>query len=606
MSEFNYNIQQKKPQIVVHEHDVLSGRGVNIAHHSGNQRFRSLVTTRADESYCTSYSSSEKKAVAEEIISHIESLDPPGRFLKRDGRGQVSRGLAGPWEQLSRREAIRKACQALRDCNRLDRQGYAAGVEMPSDVVHVSKSIQSAGLTGKQQAARAAAEVAAAQAAAAMSLGIRDSGCLSPSAENATEWLKRQQKETSIKGNSPTLGSDTTFSSCDVQPNESNCVDEPAFSYTQQLGNLSAKCSPRQVMNEVPSNLSKPLGTNLIAGESCSQNVLNSQFPSISSSAPFLSHSKPQTDLSSCSSPYYETHQHYPSFSAQVATPHARLTEPRRDSFSYLPGPLQCDGSEHTNNSLPTFPHSNNGFQSENALYPIFDPLDANDGFQAQSHHHLPSTRYHQLNLYNRDFPTVNEHLYLAQNQPHESTQQTYQIVPTADYRYAQHNTDQTLSHLPGREYQTVPEYQTSPMTHYQASPSPIPQRDTLNHISIPGHFMGFPSNQVTTQSPTGFHPVSESDARPGPPPITPPDLEAYSIAGKGNQSLPDTTLTPPSKQAYHSAMLDAICDDPTSAVSAGANILINSAIERNIPSDSEKQVFGNHEEHWEGEPLQL
>ena len=176
---------RNRPPIVVHNHDVLSGRGVNIAHHPGNERFRALVTTRADESYCTAYSASEKRAVAEEIIRHIKALDPPGRFLKRDGRGQVSRGLNGPWEELSEREAIKKTCQALRDCNRTDRQGYALGVTAPQDVLQSAQQRQRSGLTSKQQAA-------AAVAAANLKRGA-SSRSLSPSIENAAELLKKQR-----------------------------------------------------------------------------------------------------------------------------------------------------------------------------------------------------------------------------------------------------------------------------------------------------------------------------------------------------------------------------------------------------------------------------
>jgi hypothetical protein len=107
-----------KPPIVVTDNDVLCGRGVNIAHHPGNERFRTLITTRADESYCTTYSASEKRAVAEECIKHIKSLDPPGRFLRREGRGQVSRGLNGPWEELSERECIKPSEIAIAQIER--------------------------------------------------------------------------------------------------------------------------------------------------------------------------------------------------------------------------------------------------------------------------------------------------------------------------------------------------------------------------------------------------------------------------------------------------------------------------------------------------------
>lgn len=208
---FPYNIHPNhrlRPPIIVNDHDVLSGRGVNIAHHPGNERFRTLVTTRADESYCTAYSAAEKKAVAEEIIKHIKSLDPPGRFLRRDGRGQSSRGLTGPWEELSERDAIKKTCQALRDCNREDRQGYAAGVAIPRDVINNAEQRAQLGLSGKELAAAAAAAAAATNDNIYDDVGMipsykrpRDflfdpsSGRVSPSVENAAEWLKKQRTD---------------------------------------------------------------------------------------------------------------------------------------------------------------------------------------------------------------------------------------------------------------------------------------------------------------------------------------------------------------------------------------------------------------------------
>lgn len=215
MSHHGYNPHHHSQQIVVHDHDVLSGRGVNIAHHPGNQRFRTLVTTRTDETYCASYSASEKRAVAEEIVRHIKDLKPPGRFLKREGRGQVSRGLQGPWEELTDKEVIKKTCQALRDCNRLDRQGYANGVAMPTDVVQSAQKRSELGLTGKQQAARAAAEAAAAQAAATIpesttASSKRDWGRISPSVENAAEWLKKQRTDDS---NAPAIATPSTSGS---------------------------------------------------------------------------------------------------------------------------------------------------------------------------------------------------------------------------------------------------------------------------------------------------------------------------------------------------------------------------------------------------------
>ncbi len=96
--------------------------------------------------------------MALQIIKHIKDLDPPGRFLKRDGRGQGSRGLNGPWDELTEREAIKKTCQALRDCNRQDRQGYAKGVAAPGDVIKVVQEVSH--IPAKERAAAAAHAIA--------------------------------------------------------------------------------------------------------------------------------------------------------------------------------------------------------------------------------------------------------------------------------------------------------------------------------------------------------------------------------------------------------------------------------------------------------------
>ena len=149
-----------QPYIRVHDHDVLSGRGVNIAQHAGNERFRALIFSRHDINYCHAYTTAEKRALAEEIVGHIKSLNPPGRFLRRSGRSnRTIRGLDGPWEELTKDEAIKKTCQALRDCNRQDRTGYAASVSVPEDVSASKQARSVLGLTNKQLAERAAAQV---------------------------------------------------------------------------------------------------------------------------------------------------------------------------------------------------------------------------------------------------------------------------------------------------------------------------------------------------------------------------------------------------------------------------------------------------------------
>lgn len=156
MSRYDYNAPQN---IIPTDNDVLCGRGVNIAAHPGNERFRTLITTRSDAKYCETYTATEKRAVAEEIVRHINNLDPPGRFLKREGRGQVTRGLNGPWEELTHREAVKKATQALRDCNRQDRETYAQGVAAPEDVQAVAQERAASGISGKEYAEKAAAVV---------------------------------------------------------------------------------------------------------------------------------------------------------------------------------------------------------------------------------------------------------------------------------------------------------------------------------------------------------------------------------------------------------------------------------------------------------------
>lgn len=115
------------PTIFPSENDILCGRGVHIASYPGNERFRTLVRSRYDPDYCAK-SSDEKKSLGQQIMHELQSLNPPGRFLRRPGRAKNTRGLEGPWEQLSATESLKKTCQALRDCNRPDRSNYGASV----------------------------------------------------------------------------------------------------------------------------------------------------------------------------------------------------------------------------------------------------------------------------------------------------------------------------------------------------------------------------------------------------------------------------------------------------------------------------------------------
>lgn len=157
---------------------MLNGRGVNIAQHAGNERFRALVHARYDPEYCTSYTTSEKRALASEIISHIKALNPPGRFLKRPkNHAKVQgAGLGGPWEELTQEDTIKKTCQALRDCNRKDRAGYGVSVAtVPDDVVASTNVRSQSGMTNRELAQLAAKE-AVRKAELAAKEAVRKSG----------------------------------------------------------------------------------------------------------------------------------------------------------------------------------------------------------------------------------------------------------------------------------------------------------------------------------------------------------------------------------------------------------------------------------------------
>ena len=116
-----------RPEIFVHNHDVLSGRSISIAQHPGNDRYKSLVASYIEKSYSKTASIAEKKAVAIQIMQDIQNLDPPGRFLKREVKGRVPKGLEeGTWEELTEKDVARKTCQALRDCLSVKERDAAA------------------------------------------------------------------------------------------------------------------------------------------------------------------------------------------------------------------------------------------------------------------------------------------------------------------------------------------------------------------------------------------------------------------------------------------------------------------------------------------------
>jgi len=84
--------------------DVLCGRGGMTNHHAGNIFFRKLVRMK-QETYLQA-SKREKASVARDIVSFIRNMNPPGRFLKKDGNS---------WKDIGDRKAREKTSQALRE-----------------------------------------------------------------------------------------------------------------------------------------------------------------------------------------------------------------------------------------------------------------------------------------------------------------------------------------------------------------------------------------------------------------------------------------------------------------------------------------------------------
>jgi len=91
-----------------HDNDIRAGRGNGSNRHPGNIYFRSIV-----EPYKTRYTAKdtsliEKKDIITKITQKIESLNPPGRFLKKDSK-------TGIWSIMSAKQKERKTAQALRE-----------------------------------------------------------------------------------------------------------------------------------------------------------------------------------------------------------------------------------------------------------------------------------------------------------------------------------------------------------------------------------------------------------------------------------------------------------------------------------------------------------
>jgi len=118
-----------------HEHDVLSGRGGGINSHPGNKTFREWVKERKQR-YNLAPSKAEKARVAKEVITMVEMLIPPGRFLQREtSSGSISiGGMGGWWVEVDETKAMAKTSQALREGAPHIRAAHIS-VEKPSNFV---------------------------------------------------------------------------------------------------------------------------------------------------------------------------------------------------------------------------------------------------------------------------------------------------------------------------------------------------------------------------------------------------------------------------------------------------------------------------------------
>lgn len=87
--------------------DVLSGRGGRINAHAGNVQFRNLVHSKRNHYLNLQTKKLEKAYIAAEIVRHVRTMEPPGRFLKEDADGV--------WYDIGDAKAIKKVGQALRE-----------------------------------------------------------------------------------------------------------------------------------------------------------------------------------------------------------------------------------------------------------------------------------------------------------------------------------------------------------------------------------------------------------------------------------------------------------------------------------------------------------
>lgn len=132
------------PRIIIRSptnHDVLFGRGGSINSHEGNILFRRIVTQYKD-AYMRANKHCKPK-IANEVVSVIYNLNPPGRFLApvNDSHKNYKKDGCVSWYNVGLKKARAKASQCLREKIRCDKKHkQALPKEAKQEVKMVSKS----------------------------------------------------------------------------------------------------------------------------------------------------------------------------------------------------------------------------------------------------------------------------------------------------------------------------------------------------------------------------------------------------------------------------------------------------------------------------------
>lgn len=91
---------------VPHANDILCGRGKTINAHLGNRQFHSVISNIKVEYIAAT--KENKKNYGKLVVQAIRSLNPPGRFLKKDKED-------GLWYDIGEKKSLLKTRQALRE-----------------------------------------------------------------------------------------------------------------------------------------------------------------------------------------------------------------------------------------------------------------------------------------------------------------------------------------------------------------------------------------------------------------------------------------------------------------------------------------------------------